>query len=508
MIKKVIFGLMTAATLLFYSCGTTKTEPQEALEPPAAVEEEAQTNNEAEQPAEEAQTQDEGNQVQEEGTPANETQNDVSEEAGEDDDYFPPLDDIQEPDITDITIEEIIMQEELKKQQEQQEAEAQTESAIEEPVPEEETVLPVLETPETEDTTAATDEDTKPETADESEQNIDSEADEDSAQEETSEQTVEEEAVIIPSRSVTLKKGETLTVTYPGSGWIYMGSTSEYNNLASRGRKLGSTDTKYTLLAKEAGTQIHHFYKTDNLTGEFIDDYLEVTVLDKKGKSGTIVAAPDYAAAVPKKAETPAKSSVTKNKEKLEKEQKELEQAQAQAKEQEPAPETKKVEPETTSESKPASVKAKPAEQKPSETKSKQSSKKAVKPEPKQEEEEDVIVIEDEETVVVVEEQEEKEEKETADLTELLNEAVSAKAAKNYNLAYKSLLNYLEQSTDDRDEALFLLGQLLEEDTPIKNIKEAINTYQTLCDNYPASKYWDKANKRIIYLKRFYIDIH
>jgi outer membrane protein assembly factor BamD (BamD/ComL family) len=53
-----------------------------------------------------------------------------------------------------------------------------------------------------------------------------------------------------------------------------------------------------------------------------------------------------------------------------------------------------------------------------------------------------------------------------------------------------------------------MLGQLLEADSPIKNIKEAINTYQSLCDSYPASKYWESANKRIIYLKRFYIDIH
>ena len=88
-----------------------------------------------------------------------------------------------------------------------------------------------------------------------------------------------------------------------------MGSTSEYNNLARRGRKLGTTDTKYTLLAKEAGTQIHHFYKVDNLTGEYIDDYIEVTVLEKKGSSSTVVNAPDYSQVVPKKPETPAKAT-------------------------------------------------------------------------------------------------------------------------------------------------------------------------------------------------------
>ena len=91
---------------------------------------------------------------------------------------------------------------------------------------------------------------------------------------EIQEAELEEEMVIIPSRSVSLKKGETLVVTYPGTGWVYMGSTSEYNNLASRGRKLGSADTKYTLLAKEAGTQIHHFYKMDHLHKKLFLPYL------------------------------------------------------------------------------------------------------------------------------------------------------------------------------------------------------------------------------------------
>ena len=117
----------------------------------------------------------------------------------------------------------------------------------------------------------------------------------------------EPEEIIIPSRSVTLRKGENLAIVYPGSGWIYMGSLSEYNNMASKGRKLGSQDTKYTLLAKEAGTQIHHFYKVDNLTGEYIDDYIEITVLDKKGSSKTTITAPAYVEFVPQKPETPAK---------------------------------------------------------------------------------------------------------------------------------------------------------------------------------------------------------
>ena len=144
------------------------------------------------------------------------------------------------------------------------------------------------------------------------EEDTDSDAEDDTYEQEIENPEVEsEELIIMPSRSVTLKRGESLEVVYPGSGWIYMGSLSEYNNLASRGRKLGATDTKYTLLAKEAGTQIHHFYKVDNLTGEYIDDYLEVIVLDKKGSSKTTVKAPEYQYIIPPKPESPAKASVS-----------------------------------------------------------------------------------------------------------------------------------------------------------------------------------------------------
>ena len=298
----------------------------------------------------------------------------------------------------------------------------------------------------------------------------------DSESEKEQDEQTPEEIIITPSRTVSLKKGETLSITYPGSGWIYMGSTSEYNNLASRGRKLGTTDTKYTLLAKEPGTQIHHFYKIDNLTGEYIDDYIEVTVLDKKGSSSTVIEAPEYKEAVPKKPETPAKSSATKQKE-----------AQAAIEQQEKAAEQPQAS--TTTEEKKSAA-----------------SNKTEQPVTVEKSDDVVIVVDEDDSLIVVDDEEEEEQ--IIDLSGLIEEAQDAIKSKKYGDAYTALSKYLEYSTDGRDEALYLMGQILESDSKFRNIKEAVNTYQTLCDNYPASEYWDKANKRIIYLKRFYINIH
>ena len=257
-----------------------------------------------------------------------------------------------------------------------------------------------------------------------------------------------------------------------------MGSTSEYNNLASRGRKLGTTDTKYTLLAKDIGTQIHHFYKVDNLTGEYIDDYIEVTVLDKKGKSSTIVNAPDYSEIVPKKPETPAKASPKPAQKNQQKEEAASEEKPAQTNE--------------------TTKKSSAQEQKQEQVQNEEETNEATS-------EDSVIEIESEDAVIIIDQEDEDPSQE---LEPLIEKARTSVSSKKYDDAYPLLIQYLEISTDNRDEALYLLGQILESNSKYRDIKQAVETYQSLCDNYPASKYWDKANKRIIYLKRFYINIH
>ena len=467
MMKKLFFIMLCAVGFSLISCGSTK--GQDAGEIDSTEETTIAAPEEIDEPQQEA-----------EQEAAEETQPLVMEEAEENvdepepqpsDSEYPPLADITEPDIIDIPVEERI-----KKEQEKEEQAQAEKQKIEEPVPEPEELPPLPPAEEIDDTALRQAQEPQDEGVEGQEE---TEATEETLVEPVIEiQEEPEEIIITPSRSVSLKKGETLVITYPGSGWIYMGSTSEYNNLASRGRKLGTTDTKYTLLAKEAGTQVHHFYKVDNLTGEYIDDYIEVTVLEKKGTSSTVVNAPDYKEVVPKKAETPAKSSTTKKKEAEAQAQKQAEEeAKAQAKT------------ETTTEAKATAATA---------------SKSSAKTETKTED--TVIVIDDEETEVVEVLEEGLES--IPDLESYMTQAKSLIQSKDYVKAYNALTTYLEYANDGRDEALYMLGQLLESDSPIKNIKEAINTYQSLCDSYPASKYWDSANKRIIYLKRFYIDIH
>ncbi|MBO4532455.1 MAG: hypothetical protein J5726_02020 [Treponema sp.] len=486
MMKKVFFILICAAGFSLVSCGSTKDQvageidsiDELVIEAPdaAGIDQLEQMAEDAVNAAEAEAEADAGADVDkaaavEADVDANATTPENEPDLSYDNPDFPPLEEITEPELIDVPYEEVV-----RTKNEQKEKEEAEQAKLVEPVADEDVTPPsevVLQEPEEPQDGSNTNGELEqlsgvPEALE-------------GPLEEDIEPTIEiqetpEEIIITPSRSVSLKKGETLVITYPGSGWIYMGSTSEYNNLASRGRKLGTTDTKYTLLAKEAGTQIHHFYKVDNLTGNYIDDYIEVTVLEKKGTSSTVVNAPDYKEVVPKKAEAPAKASTTKKKEAEEKAQ-QAEQTEA-AKPQETQTTTKAATQTTTKTTAPAA------------------SKKDDEP----------IVIDDEETEVV--EVLEEGVEAIPDLEAYMTQAKALIQSKDYIKAYNDLTTYLEYANDGRDEALYMLGQLLEADSPIKNIKEAINTYQSLCDSYPASKYWDSANKRIIYLKRFYIDIH
>lgn len=488
--KKVFFIMLCAVGFSLISCGSTKdqvpgeidsidettiaapeVENQDASNMYVEAEEQAQATEETQstEEAEAAEEAEAGEEAEADDTAALEPDLSYS------DPDFPPLEEIEEPQLIDVPYEEVVRTQLEQKELEEKEKEEAEQAKLIEPVAQEDVTPP-----------------TDNEHADALETSVDTELAEGSLEDDEQnliEPTIEiqeepEEIIITPSRSVSLKKGETLVITYPGSGWIYMGSTSEYNNLASRGRKLGTTDTKYTLLAKEAGTQIHHFYKVDNLTGEYIDDYIEVTVLEKKGASSTVVNAPDYKEVVPKKAEAPAKSSTTKKKEAEEKAQQQAQQEQ-------------QTQTETT-------VKAETTPAKTTQTKA--ATTKTTTTAPAAQKEDEIIVIDDEETQVVEVLDEGVEA--IPDLDNYMSQAKNLINSKDYAKAYNMLITYLEYANDGRDEALYILGQILESDSPVKNIKEAISTYQTLCDSYPASKYWDSANKRIIYLKRFYIDIH
>ena len=285
---------------------------------------------------------------------------------------------------------------------------------------------------------------------------------------------------ITPSRSVTLKKFEYLDVTYPGSGWIYMGLTDNSKDLAYFGRKLGTKDTKFSLQARAAGTKIIHFYRNDPLTGQYLDDYIEVIIQAENGSNKTHIEAPEYKLPVQKK----VKPEIKAEEETLEKtEEKEAD------KKTEALPSANAAKAPAKAASSPA-VTEKAAAQTTTTNQTTSTAKEnvnAVETQASQAEAANAVPA--------------------ANPDSLLKEAQVLYNEKEYSAALNKLNNFLEYSTDNGDEALYLKGQILEAKSDVRDIKGAIDTYTTLTKNYPASKLWDSANKRIIYLKRFYLEV-
>ncbi len=484
--KKILIASACAITLCFTSCASKQapaTEPQAELAP--QIEAETSVNEEAKEENSETNSQtDSTTEAQETETSKEGVQ--LEELTSED---FPEPEAIEEPEIVTLEPEDEVIEAPAPEETEPVENEVPPEITVvadtADDTAEEASLVSSDEAAATENTEDLT---TSQETEDISANDVvivtnpDTDGisggiditDDDS---DSDEENKEHEVEIIPSRSVTLKKFEYLDVTYPGSGWIYMGLTDNSKDIAYFGRKLGTKDTKFSLQARAAGTKIIHFYRNDPLTGQYLDDYIEVIIQPENGSNKTHIEAPEYKLPV-KKIEKPVKPT-EEQLEEAEPEQKETEKSETVT--QKPAAKT--TEPVKTTQP----VKAAPVETKQSEA-----------PKTTQAPEQTAQTVQAAEPVPSVQ---------APDSNTLLKEAQLLYNEKEYKAALSKLNQFFELSTDNRDEALYLKGQILEQKSEVRDIKGAIDAYSTLTKNYPASKFWDSANKRIIYLKRFYLEV-
>ena len=257
-----------------------------------------------------------------------------------------------------------------------------------------------------------------------------------------------------PSRSMTAKNNQYVDIIYPGRGWIYMGEDEGKDQILRYfGRKLGTENTTFTLRTTKSGETVLHFYKNDVLKGEYIDDYLEIKVLEESAKPNERAKAPSYEESVPQKPVRLEKKAETQE-------------------------ETQKTD------------EIKNIEEKTSDNEQKLSSQDETNLKKN-----DVSRPEQKKNLKI-------------DTKNLLEQAKKDFEAKSYAQALSEVQQYLDTQNTRIDEALFLQGQILEADSEVKNIKSAIDSYNSLIKNYPASTFWQEANRRKIYLNRYYVNIY
>ncbi|WP_443740659.1 hypothetical protein [Treponema berlinense] len=269
-----------------------------------------------------------------------------------------------------------------------------------------------------------------------------------------------------PSRSMTTKNNQYVDIIYPGRGWIYMGEDEGKDQILRYfGRKLGTENTTFTLRTTKSGETVLHFYKNDVLKGEYIDDYLEIKVLEESAKPNERAKAPSYEESVPQKPVRLEKKAETQE---------------------ETQEETQKTNEIQNIEEKTSGNEQKLSSQDKTNLKQNDVSNNVLK---------EVSNPEQKKSLKI-------------DTKNLLEQAKKDFEAKSYAQALSEVQQYLDTQNTRIDEALFLQGQILEADSEVKNIKSAIDSYNSLIKNYPASTFWQEANRRKIYLNRYYVNIY
>ena len=309
----------------------------------------------------------------------------------------------------------------------------------------------------------------------------------------------------IPSRDMKMQKNQFLEVSYPGSGWIYLGDDTGRESFSYMGRKIGSTETVFTLRSKLEGEALLHFYKNDALTGTVIDDYLKIIV---QGKSTTNdrVKAPSYALVVPPKPQRKAavQTPLVENTK-----------ISSASHETDKTPETQKTNITQNQEQKKPSIAQASAKDNLQDFNEESGSKTVIQnTQTKAEIEEDPNMFVGEAEVEDLMNPSETKSSENLIPSNELNSSDQILELANkcfsegkYKETLAHLDDFFEKATTRIDEGLFLKGRTLETPSEVRNIKEALDTYETIVNQYPQSIDWEKAKERVIYLKKFYFNI-
>lgn len=264
------------------------------------------------------------------------------------------------------------------------------------------------------------------------------------------------------SRSVKLYTGQRLEVLYPGEGWVYLGESTAQKGIKYQQRKLQNGTSIFHFGAANEGSYILNFSYFDVFSDNFISDSIAVYVETAKTKLSDTVKAPDYKGSI-----STAKSSPNENKAK-----------------------TKDDGLSKTLQGSAIKKDTSPVKNENNDSKLYDSS--------------DLLTVVGDENVEKNESIVKTDVKSAQEALDKIRAYISEGNAAN---ALNSADDFFKNYSVNLDEALFLRGQAYELNGPNKNVKKALEAYQTLTKAYPESKFWDKADARIRYIKKFYIDI-
>jgi hypothetical protein len=331
--------------------------------------------------------------------------------------------------------------------------------------------------------------------------------------------TMPHDKEIIFSRIVHATVGQILEIPFRGNGWIYLGEIASRRGIVyNPPRRNDSDGQSFIFTLEEAGTYVLRFYRQDFIRDYILNDHVQVIAGEAPAAEagwfnpfadrGRVVAQPRWPSAVEetqirngvKSPSEPVVTTGTSNET-----AREITPAQSPAPQQRtvtdmetsapqrttPAPETNAVQRTTAPEVNPNRTPTNP----PAASSAASGQTAALAP-PVQTA-----------TVQSGEDSPSAEKQERFAPEVIMQRARESFDSGNISAAIALLDQFMADYPGGSDEVYWQLGQYYEANSPSRNILLSLDYYRRLVNEYPQSKYFNDARRRIAYLERYYINI-
>jgi hypothetical protein len=317
--------------------------------------------------------------------------------------------------------------------------------------------------------------------------------------------TMPNDKEIVFSRIVRATAGQIVEIPFRGNGWVYLGEITSQRGIAYNLRRNDSDGQTFIFTLEEPGTYVLKFYRQDFIRDYILNDHVQVVVGDAPtagagwfnppADRGKVVAQPRWPSPIE---ETQIRSGTKPVSEPVvttgtTEPAKAPTSVPSAAPQQKPAAET--TAPQRTTPAPSANTQDKtPAQSTNITSPVSPSSAASIAQIPS------IKAIEPSEST-------------PAEKKEILSpEAVAQKAKENFDggkipEAIALLDQFMTDYPGGSDEVYWLLGQYYEANSPSRNILLSLDYYRRLVNEYPQSKRFNDARRRIAYLERYYINI-
>jgi len=308
------------------------------------------------------------------------------------------------------------------------------------------------------------------------------------------------EEEIVFSRIVRAMVGQFVEIPFRGNNWSYLENTASRRGIVYDSRRNDSEGVIFLFKAEEAGTYTLKFYRRDYIRDYILNDYVQVIVSESPNKNGNagwfsppgervrVTAEPRWPSALDEAATLrggakPASSAQPAPQTAPQTAPQSAPQSAPQA-----LPPNVVVIPQGTSTPPQAGIPQAAAPQMPQ----------AVAPQP---------APQTPPTAMPPAVDTPPEKQEILPPEEILKRAQENFTAGKTAEAIALLDQYNEYYPGGDDELYWLYGQFYEANTPSRNILLSLDYYRRLVNEYPQSRRYNDARRRISYLERFYINI-